>query len=113
MAMPKTNKVEKVSAPKVKKPKHTPVVSKVNDNGVVVENDDQIESAICELVRQAPSSRPLTINIFKSGESVEAKFAALKAETEKLENLQSEFKAIIDSRKSLQQSIIDLVATFK
>ena len=113
MAMPKTNRVEKASAPKVQKPKHTPVVSKVNENGVVVENDDQIESAICELVRQAPTSRPLTINIFKSGESIEAKFAALKAETEKLENLQSEFKAIIDSRKSLQQSIIDLVATFK
>ena len=109
--MPKASTIQKSSDPKVQKLAAS--VSKVNDNGIIVENDDQIESTIRELVRQAPSSQPLTINVFKNGESVEAKLAALKAETKKLENLQSEFKAIVDSRNSLQQSIIDLVATFK
>ena len=111
--MQTTNKVQKATVSKVQKTKPAPAVSKINDNGILVENDDQIESTICELVRQAPSSRPLTINIFKSGESVEAKFAEIKAEMEKLESLKKEFQAIVESRNSLQQSIIDLVATFK
>ena len=111
--MQTTNRVQKATVSKEQKTKPVLVVSEVNDNGIMVKNDDQIESAICKLVRQAPSSRPLTINIFKSGESVEAKFAAIKAETEKLEKLKKEFKAIVESRNSLQQSILDLVATFK
>ena len=111
VVMPKASTIQKSSDPKVQK--LVASVSKVNDNGIIVENDDQIESTIRELVRQAPSSQPLTINVFKNGESVEAKLAELKAETKKLENLQTEFKAIVDSRNSLQQSIIDLVATFK
>ena len=109
--MPNASTIQKSSDPKVQK--LVASVSKVNDNGIIVENDDQIESTIRELVRQAPSSQPLTINVFKNSESAEAKLAALKAETEKLENLQAEFKSIVDSRNSLQQSIIDLVATFK
>ena len=111
--MPKTNANQSNSVPKVHKTKSSPIISKVNDNGIMVENDDQIESAIRELVRQAPQKRSLTISIYKSGESVEAKLAELKAETEKLEDLQSQFRAIVDSRNKLQQSIIDLVATFK
>ena len=113
VVMQTTNRVQKATVTKEQKTRPVPAVSKVNDNGIMVENDDQIESAICELVRQASSSRPLTINIFKSGESVEAKFAEIKAETKKLENLKKEVKAIVESRNSLQKSIIDLVATFK
>ena len=53
------------------------------------------------------------MNIFKSGASIEAKTAELKAERQELEKLQKEFKSVLESRDKLRQQVLDIVATFK
>jgi len=74
---------------------------------LIVQNDDQIEKVVQELLRQAPPSRPLTVNIFKNLESIDSRAAELRLLTEKLEKLPD-----IAGRTELKEKLLELVQTF-